>query len=150
MGSMTQWEEIAAEVTSALGQAASSSENSTPRWSPWRVLASLDRRSEKRFPLVYPVRVHGFDCGNNYFSERTFTLDISENGCRLVLHTAVQPGSVLAVTVAPSQACAPPSEKALFEVMWVNRRGEGWEVGARRLDRKNIWGVTFPISVANG
>jgi len=136
----TQWEELAAEVRGAHEEP----DGWLPHWSPLRTLASLDRRSEKRHTLVFPIRVHGFDRDNQYFTQKTFTLDVSPGGCRFVLDTEVQRGSVVAVSPFPRSTGDAQMHKALYEVMWVEATNDGWEVGARSLDRKNIWGVTFP------
>jgi len=138
----THWEELAAEVREL--RRPETTDGWLPHWSPLQTLASLDRRGEKRLALVFTVRVHGFDCENHYFSQRTFTLDVSVGGCRFVLATKVQRGSVVAVSIVPRDAVNAPPQKSLYEVMWVEASDDGWEVGARSMDRKNIWGVTFP------
>jgi hypothetical protein len=142
MPTVTHWEELADEVTRA--QAEARVQGAMPHWDPLRVMASLDRRSEKRIPLVFPIRLQGLAPGEGYFSELTFTLDVSENGCRFATRTRLFRGCVVAISVAPRDGSDAPSEKALYEVAWTSRRDNGWEVGARRLEQKNIWNVTFP------
>jgi hypothetical protein len=142
MSSAICWEDLADEVTRTQEEARVHS--SMPHWDPLRVLASLERRSEKRIPLVFPIRVQGLAPDDGFFSELTFTLDVSENGCRFATQNQLFRGCVVAIAVAPREEGDPPGEKALYEVAWASRRDEGWEVGARRLEKKNIWGVTFP------
>lgn len=142
MPSAVCWENLADEVTRAQEEARL--HGSMPHWDPLRVLASLDRRSEKRIALVFPIRVQGLAPGDGFFSELTFTLDVSENGCRFAAHTRLFRGCVVAIAVAPREGGDRPGESALYEVAWASRSGEGWEVGARRLENKNIWGMAFP------
>lgn len=138
----TQWDEIAAEISNTNHRETQG--GGLPHWSRLSTLASLDRRSEKRYAMVFPIRVHGFDCENHYFSQKTFTLDISAGGCRFALDTEVQRGSVVAVSSIPRDSTEAPVQKALYEVMWSVKTTRGWEVGARSMDRKNIWGMNFP------
>lgn len=142
MQTATLWEELADEVTRAQGEARA--QGTMPHWDPLRVMASLDRRTEKRVPLVFPIRIQGLAPGEGYFTELTFTLDVSESGCRFATRTRLFRGCVVAISVAPRDGSDTPSEKALYEVAWATRRNDGWEVGARRLEKKNIWNVAFP------
>lgn len=142
MRTATRWEELADEVTRA--QAEARVHGTMPHWDPLRVMASLDRRAEKRVPLVFPIRILGLAPGEGFFNELTFTLDVSENGCRFATRIRLFRGCVVAISVAPRAGSDAPSEKALYEVVWSSRRDDGWEVGARRLEKKNIWNVAFP------
>ena len=142
MPTATCWEELADEVTRA--QAEARVQSTMPHWDPLRIMASLDRRAEKRVPLVFPIRIQGLAPGEGYFAELTFTLDVSQSGCRFAARTGLFRGCVVAISVAPRDGSESPSEKALYEVMWASRREDGWEVGARRLEKKNIWNVAFP------
>ena len=138
----TCWENLAEEVTRAQEEART--HGAMPHWDPLRVLASLDRRAEKRVPLVFPIRIQGLSPGDGYFSELTFTLDVSESGCRFATRTRLFRGCVVAISVAARDGSESPSEKALYEVAWATPREDGWEVGAHRLEKKNIWSVAFP------
>jgi hypothetical protein len=142
MPSATCWESLADEVTRAQEEARA--RGTMPHWDPLRVLASLDRRAEKRIPLVFPIRIQGLAPGSGFFSELTFTLDVSESGCRFATRTQLLRGCVVAISIASCESTEGPPEKALYEVAWATRREDGWEVGARRLGKKNIWSVQFP------
>lgn len=142
MQSPITWESLADEVSRA--QAEARVADSMPHWNPLRVLASLNRRSEKRVPLVFPIRIEGLSQKEGFFSELTFTVDVSENGCRFGTCQRLHRGCVVAISLSPRDGRGARPEKALYEVAWANRRDGGWEVGARRLEKKNIWGLAFP------
>jgi len=142
MPSSPSWENLAEEVTRAHEEGRV--HGSMPHWDPLRVLASLDRRSEKRLPLVFPIRIQGLAPGTGFFSELSFTLDVSENGCRFGMQARLLRGCVLAISLAPRDGSEASPEKALYEVAWVSQRDGGWEVGTRRLEKKNLWGMAFP------
>ena len=142
MQTRAPWDEIASEANRT--QSAERDRANMPHWDPLRALANQNRRMEKRLPLVVPIRVHGLGLANQYFSERTFTLDVSERGCRFTLRTELQPGMVVGISLTSPNPGEQSDGKAMYEIAWVVQRKEGWEVGARRKDRKNIWGVTFP------
>ena len=142
MQTATCWESLADEVTRAQDEARI--HGTMPHWDPLRVLASLNRRAEKRVPLVFPIRIQGLAPGDGFFAELTFTLDVSEHGCRFATRTRLYRGCVVAISVASREGSVSPSEKALYEVAWSTRRDDGWEMGARRLEKKNIWGMAFP------
>ncbi len=139
---VTDWDELAAEVEQATRQDLHG--GSMPHWDALRVLASLDRRQEKRVPMVFPIRVYGFDRAQDYFNEKTFTLDISAHGCRFTVKHELPQGSVVAIAAVNRLTGEASQVKALYEVAWSQAGANGWEVGARLLDRKNIWGVSFP------
>jgi hypothetical protein len=139
---LTDWDELASEVELATQQDLHASD--MPHWDPLRVLASLDRRREKRIAMVFPIRVYGFDGERAYFDEKSFTLDISARGCRFLLSRELAPGSVVALAAVNRLNGETSRVKALYEVAWTECGANGWEVGARLLDRKNIWGVALP------
>ncbi|MCI0355884.1 MAG: PilZ domain-containing protein [Acidobacteria bacterium] len=70
------------------------------------------RRSERRFPVVLPVRVWGVDSSGHAFSQPASTLVISLNGSRLDgIHVPLAPGDVVGVQYG--------MHKGRFRVIWV-------------------------------
>jgi len=114
----------------------------------WEVLsaeAGRDRRKEKRIPLAFPIEVCGFDASGHFFSERTQTTDISEEGCRFCAKAQPEPGEVVAVRlVSRESGTMVPKNPLLFQIAWVAHAENGWVVGAFKLQPENVWNVAFP------
>ena len=114
-------------------------------WEELSAEASRDRRREKRIPLVFPIEVSGFDRNGRFFSERTVTADVSENGCRFQLKTQVERGAVLAIKLISRQTNRPqPERPLLFEVARVAEEKNGWILGAAKLQPESLWCIAFP------
>lgn len=119
--------------------------NTVPSY--WKHLNSLigeDRRREKRILLTYPIEVFGFRTSGQFFVERTSTLNISSAGCRFPLKAKVEPGAVVAIRLASKNARGPANRAVLYQVIWVEPREGGCEIGAYRLQPGNLWQVQFP------
>ncbi len=116
-------------------------------WEELSLEASQDRRRERRIPLAFPVEVSGFDQNGRYFSEQTMTADISESGCRFHLKIQVHCGAVVALkVVSRGNSKALPDRPLLFQVARVKQEGDGdgWVVGAVKLQPESLWCVAFP------
>lgn len=93
--------------------------------------AFLDR--EPRIPIVYPIRVQGFDVNGYYFNEATATIDVSHNGCHFKLRTQVALRAPLVFSLAETFNQSATFFRAFHEVVWVHPVEDGWEIGARRV-----------------
>jgi hypothetical protein len=120
--------------------------NNAIDWEELSLEASQDRRRERRIPLAFPVEVSGFDQNGRYFSEQTMTTDISESGCRFYLKIRVDRGAMVALkVVSRGGSKALPDRPLLFQVARVTQEGDGWVVGAVKLQPESLWCVAFPI-----
>jgi len=114
-------------------------------WAELTKLAMEDRRKGKRVPLAFPIEVSGFDRTGRHFSEATKTSDISEAGCRFRIKAQLEPGEVVAIKlITRGNGLAPASKALLFQIVWVSRHPDCWEVGALKLQPENIWHMSFP------
>ena len=57
----------------------------------------VNRRSEPRVALRFPIEVSGFERAGKYFIERTSCLDVGEMSCAFTLRAAVAIDSVVAI-----------------------------------------------------
>ncbi len=119
-----------------------------PSNTPWEELsqeASGDRRRERRLNLSYPIEIFGFDAANHYFTEHSVTENVSHGGCLFRLKTQVNPKTVLAIRVVSRETKQPQGYKPiLFLVAWVKKEGNGWAVGASKLQPENLWQIAVP------
>ncbi len=114
-------------------------------WEELSLEASQDRRRERRIPLAFSIEVSGFDQGGRFFTARTVTTDISESGCRFGLKVQVDRGAVVAMKLVNRESSrAFPERPLLFQVARVSQEGDGWVVGAVKLQPESLWCVAFP------
>lgn len=114
-------------------------------WNELSTEANHDRRKERRIPLVFPIEVSGFDANGKFFTERSVTMDISENGCRFQLKSQIERSSVVALKVLHrNRSDSSPERPLLFSVARAIQEGNGWTLGAVKLQPENIWCVAFP------
>lgn len=114
-------------------------------WNELSEEANSDRRRERRINLGIPIELFGFDSANQYFTERSVTINISKSGCQFPLKTRVNEKTVVAIRVTlPARAKQVPQRPALFLISWVRRAGEKWAVGAANLQTENIWPIALP------
>ncbi len=96
----------------------------------------MQRRGQKRIPILLSVRIWGMDAAGKAFIEDVKTFDITAHGARLQgLHCRQKPGDVIGVQHA--------GEKARFKVVWVGTPQTPLEgqIGVFCLEpQKNIWG----------
>lgn len=114
-------------------------------WNELSTEASHDRRKERRIPLAFPIEVSGFDANGKFFTERSVTMDISENGCKFQLKSRIERSSVVALKVLHrDDSGSLPERPLLFRVARVIRENDGWTLGAVKLQPESIWCVAFP------
>ena len=116
--------------------------------SDWEALSrelNLDRRSGKRVHLRFPIEVSGFTRAGSLFTERTQTSDISESGCRFTLNEPVKRDDVVAIKLLRHHDNPDVVSRAeLFQIVWRERGGKSWFVGALKLRDDKFWEVSFP------
>lgn len=99
-----------------------------------------NKRREPRAIQRIPVEVCGFNRHGRYFSEKTFTIEVSDAGCRLRLRTEVEAQSIVAVRLIRRrmgrEIDTPPS---LFQVHWLEVQPNGWTLGVSKLQAGGIW-----------
>jgi hypothetical protein len=105
---------------------------------------SDDRRTEKRVVVQTKVQVTGIDDSGLQFTERARLVDVDSLGCRFLVQNAIQQGGVVGI-----EPLGPVGEKLsdefprLFTIVWVKRKGDLLEVGARCLLEKDLSDGSF-------
>ena len=104
-----------------------------------------ERRREPRVPLSLPIGVSGFDRNGRFFTERTSTFDVSNLGCKFLLHVEMGKDSVVAIRVTRrGNGLETDSPPVLFRLAWVQHTEHGWTLGAEQLQPDRPWSVHFP------
>jgi hypothetical protein len=112
--------------------------------------ANKDRRRENRVALTFPIEVCGFNRFGRFFTERTTTHDISDGGCKFRLRTEIETEAVLAIRViARRNGKEIDSRPTLFQVMWLEKKPEGWTLGTMKLQPVALWPVEFPERITS-
>ena len=106
-----------------------------------------NHRRSKRIMIVFQIEVSGMDhLTGSIFHDRAATTDISEQGCQFTFQRKLNPGEHLSLCLVDTDFARVTGHKTQpFEVVWVERGPIGWTVGARKLEGKNIWPITFPL-----
>lgn len=104
-----------------------------------------DRRRETRERCEFPIEVSGFDAGREFFTEQTITLDVSPCGCRFLLRTPVELGSVVAIRSLHAITPHAPMPTVLFQIVYTQPADLGSIVGVSRLHAGPTW-VTLPMA----
>jgi hypothetical protein len=98
------------------------------------VKPSQNRRVEPRVNQRIPVEVCGFNRHGRYFSEKTFTVEVSDGGCRLRLRTEVEAQSIVAVRlILRRMGREIETRPSLFQVNWLQVQPNGWTLGVSKL-----------------
>ncbi len=101
-------------------------------------------RRERRCPLSVLLRICGFSAAGRLFSELAGTCNISPSGCCVRLRTQPLGSAALAVQVIPREGPVPENgPPMLYEVAWVERRGQCWDVGLCALRQTDLLQVAF-------
>jgi hypothetical protein len=104
------------------------------------VKTNQDRRLEPRADLRIPVEVCGFNRHSRFFSERTFTVNVSSGGCRLLLHAEVDEETILAVRLIQRRMGREiDTRPTLFQVVWLEGQANGWTLGASKVQSGIVW-----------
>jgi hypothetical protein len=99
-----------------------------------------DRRRQPRNNTKYPIEVCGFSRQGRYFTERTFTVDVSDGGCRLRLRNEVEKGSVVAIRVITRRhGQESDARPVLFHVNWFQAMSTNCTLGVSKLQAGAPW-----------
>jgi PilZ domain len=107
--------------------------------------AILDRRGEPRIPLKFSIEICGFDVTGHFFTERTMTCDVSNSGCKFILHVEMEKNSVVAIRLIHHfNGREVDSRPLLFEVVRIEQEPNGQVLGASKLQAERLWCADFP------
>jgi hypothetical protein len=108
-----------------------------------------ERRLDQRIFARWPVEISGVDDAGMQFVERTQSLDVSNLGCRFLLHNSVLPGQVIAVEPLGQNGENLADEfPRLFVVVRANSRDNLLEIGVRSLLESELTGTALEIECA--
>jgi hypothetical protein len=115
---------------------------SVPTPGPGQPLRS--ERRERRSPLSVLLKICGFSSSGRIFSEVTSTRNISRSGCCIRLRTRPLGDTALALQVIPREGPVPDGgPQMLYQVAWLRRQGQGWDVGLLALGNTDLLQVAF-------
>ncbi|MGH9738243.1 MAG: hypothetical protein ACRD4X_06600 [Candidatus Acidiferrales bacterium] len=112
-----------------------------------------ERRREFRESRRVAVEISGFDARGRFFTERTYTIEVSDSGCSFLLNAEVEKRSAVSMRVI--RRCSgmmqddPP---VLFSVVWTKQSHPGWTkwtVAAAKLQGVQLWTVGSQVSADN-
>ena len=94
--------------------------------------APIPLQRGERVPVCLPVVVTGY--GEETFQTHTFTIDFSTDGCCFYLPRRTTPGDMVFIGMAANEAREiAPEARSLYRIAWVQRDGDGWVTGAKRV-----------------
>lgn len=107
----------------------------------------LQTRREPRFQLRFEIEVCGFGPDSQPFRIRTFTLDVSEWGCRFEMAFRMEDNCVFTIQVLKDDKrqevkCAP----VMFQVVRAMEFKGRWEVAAWKIAPEKVWPVELPAA----
>jgi hypothetical protein len=95
---------------------------------------------EIRNQSVVLVELSIFNLNGNLVTERTTTLDISENGCRIATTLPLVEGDVLNIALTePHDTGLVQLRARWFEVMWVSKKSNPKIVGIKQISGDSLW-----------
>ena len=108
-----------------------------------------ERRLDQRIVARWPVEISGIDETGRQFSERTQSVDVSREGCRLLTQNSVQPGTVIGVEpLGPNGENLAEEFPRLFIVVRTKFRDDLLEIGVRSLLEGELCGTVLEIDCA--
>jgi hypothetical protein len=114
-------------------------------WQEVSRVANMDRRRENRIVLRFQIEVCGFTRLGRFFTERSYTEDISAAGCKFRLRTEAESDSILAIRIITRHNGREiDSRPTLFKIAWIEQRPNGWLLGTYKLQPDPVWPVDFP------
>jgi hypothetical protein len=120
---------------------------------PAETMASghLSTRREPRFPLRFEIEVCGFGPDSTPFRIRTFTMDVSEWGCRFEMPVRIEANSVFTIqALSDDQRRAANCAPVMFQGVRVLEFKGRWEVAAWKLAPEKVWPVELPVAPPEG
>jgi hypothetical protein len=103
--------------------------------------AHLEERREQRFEIAVEIEISGVSQIGNLFQERTMTRDISSWGCGFLTSVELKPDDIVAIRPISTSDPQAPTRKSVFQVRRVSHEGNGWLVGAWKIDQEDVWGA---------
>jgi hypothetical protein len=104
-------------------------------------LAHPRRRREARYTKPIAIEVSGIGRNGKPFHERTFTTNVSGEGCGFTTSVELKADDIVALTVTLQKSDASTqTRQSLFQIMRVMREATGWLVGAWKIDSGDFWG----------
>jgi hypothetical protein len=105
-------------------------------------MESYNHHGEPCSRVSLPIEVSGFDRHGRFFTERTFTSDVSDRGCKFAVRAEVEIRSAVAIRVTRRKRGAElNSRPVLFELVRVEVMDSGWVVAAIKLQAAVLWPV---------
>jgi hypothetical protein len=105
----------------------------------------LKARREPRFPMRLEIEVCGFGPDSRPFRVRTFTLDISEWGCRFEMPFRIEPNCVFTIRAPKDDKGQPASSSAvMFQAVRALESKGRWEIAAWKIAPEKVWPVEIP------
>ena len=101
-------------------------------------------RTEKRSEVRLAVTVYGFATTGKLFVEHCSTRNVSHSGCCIHLRTLPQADTALALRQLRWGLSAKGAAQLLYQVVWVQKDGDGWLVGASSLGPADLYSLAFP------
>jgi len=90
------------------------------------------------------VTVYGFATTGKLFVEHCSTRNVSHSGCCIHLRTLAQADTALALRLLRWGLSAKGAAQLLYQVVWVQKDGDGWLVGASSLGPADLYSLAFP------
>jgi hypothetical protein len=102
----------------------------------------LEQRRELRYRVLIEIEISGINPKGEPFHERTVTRNVSEWGCGFMTSIELKENDMVALRVASRDAGeSVHARQTLFQVRRVTREGDGWMVGAWKMESGNVWGA---------
>jgi hypothetical protein len=115
-------------------------------WAQLSTETQEERRHGKRIKLRYEIVASLTDPEGNNVSIRTFTRDVSHNGCCFELDRRLPVGETVKLKVwrRDANGNAECTVAMPFRVAWSQFEHGTWIVGAEMSELERPWGVQFP------
>ena len=103
-----------------------------------------ETRSERRSEVRLAVTVYGFATTGKLFVEHCATRNVSHSGCCIRLQTRPQADAALALRLLRWGLSAKAASQLLYQIVWVQKDGDGWLIGASSLGPADLYSLAFP------
>jgi hypothetical protein len=103
-----------------------------------------ETRSETRSEVRLAVTVYGFATTGKLFVEHCATRNVSHSGCCIHLQTRPQADAALALRLLRWGLSAKAASQLLYQIVWVQKDGDGWLIGASSLGPADLYSLALP------
>lgn len=105
----------------------------------------LQTRREPRFLIRLEIEVCGVSPDSQPFRVRTFTMDISEWGCRFEMPFGIQRNSIFTVQALKDDKGEPAEcTPVMFQAVRTLEFRDHWEIAAWKMAAEKVWPVELP------